>query len=79
MIVALIFSSSSPHSETSLSNAAFKEAQNVDPASPRGWSGQAMLAEAVGQHQEAMDIFRHTVMLGNEPESQTGYADWVCR
>ena len=67
------------YSEASLANRAFKEAQNVDPSAPRGWTGQALLAESAGVDEEAMDLFRHTAFLGNEEESQTGYADWVCR
>lgn len=62
-----------------LANKAFKESQNQDPDYYRGWVGQALLAEMMGCDAEAMDLFRHSTILGNELESSIGYANWVCR
>ena len=59
-------------------NKAFKEAQNQDPSYINCWVGQALLAELTGFDEEAMDLFRHTTILGNEPESEIGYAQWIC-
>ena len=65
--------------EYELANKAFKQAQNQDPSYIYGWVGQALLAEFTGFDEEAMDLFRHTTILGNEPESAVGYAYWICR
>ena len=65
--------------EFKLANKAFKEAQNQDPSYINCWVGQALLAEISGVDEEAMDLFRHTTILGNEPESAAGYANWVCK
>jgi superkiller protein 3 len=65
--------------EHGLANNAFKEAQNQEPSYINGWVGQALLAELTGFDEEAMDLFRHTTILGNEPESAIGYAHWICK
>ena len=65
--------------EFKLANKAFKEAQNQDPSYINCWVGQALLAEIGGVDEEAMDLFRHTTILGNEPESAAGYANWICK
>lgn len=35
------------------------------------------MAEKIG-HYDAMDLFRHTTVLGVHPESCIGYSHWVC-
>ena len=65
--------------EFQLANQAFKEAQNQEPSYINCWVGQALLAEIEGVDEEAMDLFRHTTILGNEPESAAGYANWICK
>ena len=65
--------------EFQLANKAFKEAQNQEPSYSNCWVGQALLAEITGAEEDAMDLFRHTTILGNEPESAAGYANWVCK
>eukprot|EP00095_Tigriopus_kingsejongensis_P006860 maker-scaffold176_size284796-snap-gene-1.23 protein:Tk06860 transcript:maker-scaffold176_size284796-snap-gene-1.23-mRNA-1 annotation:"conserved hypothetical protein" len=65
--------------EQELANKSFQEAQNHDPSYLRGWVGQAILAETMAYHSEAMDLFRHACFLGNEPEASIGYANWICK
>lgn len=68
--------------ESKLANQCFKEAQDQDPSYIKAWVGQALLAEQTKfkhHEEEAMDLFRHTTLLGNELESAVGYANWVCR
>ena len=64
---------------TDLANKAFKEAQNQDPTYQQGWIGQAFIAEAYGYEDEAMDLFRHCISLGNGLESSLGYGHYVCK
>ncbi|XP_058454804.1 tetratricopeptide repeat protein 37 isoform X2 [Malaya genurostris] len=64
--------------ETSLANKAFGRAQQTDTTYMNAWIGQAMIAEQMGQVDEAMDLFRHCTQLGYHPESSLGYAHWVC-
>ncbi|XP_046996555.1 tetratricopeptide repeat protein 37 [Schistocerca americana] len=63
--------------EIKLANRAFGKAQRADPEYVECWIGQALIAETVDV-QEAMDLFRHTTVLGVHPESCLGYAHWVC-
>lgn len=37
-----------------------------------------MIAERIG-HQEALDLFRHTIQLGQHQQSGIGYGHWVCQ
>lgn len=62
-----------------LANRAFKEAQNLDPSNLRSWVGQALLAEAAGVPEEAVDLFRHSTFLGHFLEASLGYANWMCK
>lgn len=39
---------------------------------------QAIIAETVGQEDDAIDLFRHTTELDCRPEGARGYAHWVC-
>ncbi|XP_058821841.1 tetratricopeptide repeat protein 37 [Topomyia yanbarensis] len=63
---------------TSLANKAFSRAQQTDTTYMNAWIGQAIIAEQMGQVDEAMDLFRHCTQLGYHPESSLGYAHWVC-
>ncbi len=65
--------------KSDLSNKAFQEAQNADPTYLQGWIGQALLAEASGFDEEAIDLFRHCTFLGNGLESALGYGHWICQ
>ena len=38
---------------------------------------RAMIAEKMN-HEDTMDLFRHTTQLVFHPESCMGYAQWVC-
>ncbi|XP_062562962.1 tetratricopeptide repeat protein 37 isoform X2 [Armigeres subalbatus] len=62
----------------SLANKAFGRAQQTDTACINAWIGQALIAEQIGQVDEAMDLFRHCTQLGYHPESSLGYPHWVC-
>ncbi|XP_055603206.1 tetratricopeptide repeat protein 37 [Uranotaenia lowii] len=59
-------------------NKAFSRAQQSDTTFPNAWIGQALIAEQIGQADEAMDLFRHCTQLGYHSESALGYAHWVC-
>lgn len=61
-----------------LANKAYGRAQQTDPSSINAWVGQAILAEVLGQGDEAMDLFRHCTQLGFNKESAVGYTHWVC-
>ncbi|KAJ9592012.1 hypothetical protein L9F63_001451, partial [Diploptera punctata] len=37
----------------------------------------ALIAESMN-HEDSMDLFRHTTQLGIHPESCIGYSHWVC-
>ncbi|XP_071441528.1 superkiller complex protein 3 [Hetaerina americana] len=63
--------------ELRLAHEAFAKAQRTEPAYPRCWIGQALIAESISP-EKAMDLFRHTTQLGVHPESCIGYAHWVC-
>lgn len=63
---------------TSLANKAFGRAQQTDTTYMNAWIGQALIAEQIGQADEAMDLFRHCTQLGYHPESSLGYPHWVC-
>ncbi|GLH08653.1 Tetratricopeptide repeat protein 37 [Gryllus bimaculatus] len=63
--------------EIKMANDAFRAAQRTDPTYIQGWLGQAMLAESVN-HEDTMDLFRHTTSLAVHSESCLGYAQWVC-
>ena len=62
-----------------LSNKAFKEGQNQDPAYIQAWIGQALIAEASGMDNEAIDLFRHCNFLGMAFESSIGFGHWICK
>ena len=64
---------------TDLANKAFKEAQNQDPTFLQGWTGQAFIAETYGYEDEAMDLFRHCISLGNGLEASLGYGHFICK
>lgn len=63
---------------TSLANKAFGRAQQIDTTYINAWIGQAIIAERMGQVDEAIDLFRHCTQLGYHTESSLGYAHWVC-
>uniref|UniRef100_A0A182PIB7 Tetratricopeptide repeat protein 37 n=1 Tax=Anopheles epiroticus TaxID=199890 RepID=A0A182PIB7_9DIPT len=66
------------HGPLGLANKAFGRAQQCDTTFMNAWIGQAMIAERVGQMDEAMDLFRHCTQLGYHREASLGYAHWVC-
>ncbi|XP_035891257.1 tetratricopeptide repeat protein 37 [Anopheles stephensi] len=66
------------HGPLGLANKAFGRAQQCDTTLKEAWIGQAMIAERVGQMDEAMDLFRHCTQLGYHRETALGYAHWVC-
>ncbi|XP_011178747.2 tetratricopeptide repeat protein 37 [Zeugodacus cucurbitae] len=65
-------------SEIKLANQAFQRAQQSSPIYGNAWIGQAMIAEAIGEEEEALDLFRHCQQFEYHPESSLGYAHWVC-
>lgn len=62
-----------------LANQAFKRAQQSNPIFPNAWIGQAMIAEHVGEEEEALDLFRHCTRFEYHREAALGYAYWVCK
>ncbi|XP_053658308.1 tetratricopeptide repeat protein 37 [Anopheles marshallii] len=66
------------HGPLGLANKAFSQAQQIDTTFSQAWIGQALIAERVGQVDEAMDLFRHCTQLGYHRETALGYAHWVC-
>lgn len=61
-----------------LANKALKKAQQFNPDCYQSWIGQALIAESV-EHDDSMDLFRHSSQLGFHRESSLGYAEWVCK
>ncbi|XP_062129525.1 superkiller complex protein 3 isoform X1 [Drosophila sulfurigaster albostrigata] len=66
-------------SDIRLANEAFKRAQQSSPIYPNAWIGQAMVAELIGDQEEAFDLFRHCQQFEYHPEAAIGYAHWVCQ
>ncbi|CAD7078460.1 unnamed protein product [Hermetia illucens] len=64
--------------EIKLANKAFSRGQQADTGFVNAWVGQAIIAERIGQSDEAMDLFRHCTQLEFRTESAVGYAYWVC-
>lgn len=62
-----------------LANEAFKRAQQSSPIYANAWIGQAMVAELLGEQEEAFDLFRHCQQFDYHPEAALGYAHWVCQ
>lgn len=65
------------NSDVKLAHSSFNVAQSQDPSRVNAWAGQALVAERVGHH-DAMDLFRHSTLLGNHPEAACGYGRWIC-
>lgn len=61
-----------------LANKAFGRAQQSDTNFINAWIGQGIVAELIGDRDEAMDLFRHTIQLGFHRESSIGYPNFVC-
>ncbi|KAG5677413.1 hypothetical protein PVAND_007171 [Polypedilum vanderplanki] len=66
------------HGEIKLANKAFSRAQQSDTSFLNAWIGQALIAELIGDKDEAMDLFRHCTQLGFHHESSIGYPNYVC-
>lgn len=66
------------HNEIKLANKAFSRAQQSDTSFLNAWIGQAFIAYLIGEHDEAMDLFRHCTQLGYHHESAVGYSNFVC-
>ncbi|XP_065368368.1 tetratricopeptide repeat protein 37 [Calliphora vicina] len=64
--------------EIKLANLAFQRAQQSSPVYPNAWIGQAMIAEAILEEIEAVDLFRHCQQFEFHAESSLGYAHWIC-
>ncbi|KAH8277940.1 hypothetical protein KR018_010596 [Drosophila ironensis] len=65
-------------SEIRLANEAFTRAQQACPTYANAWIGQAMVAETIGDREEAFDLFRHCQQFDYHPEAALGFAHWVC-
>ncbi|XP_017044531.1 tetratricopeptide repeat protein 37 [Drosophila ficusphila] len=65
--------------ENRLANEAFTRAQQASPVYPNAWIGQALVAEAIGDREEAFDLFRHCQQFDYHPEAALGFAHWVCK
>lgn len=61
-----------------LANKAFGRAQQSDTTFLNAWIGQGIIAELIGERDEAMDLFRHCTQLGFHKESSIGYPNYVC-
>lgn len=66
------------HGQIKLANKAFGRSQQADTGYINAWTGQAYIAERIGEDDEAMDLFKHSTSLGYTPESAIGFAHWVC-
>lgn len=61
-----------------LANKAFSRAQQSDTTFLNAWIGQGIIAELIGDRDEAMDLFRHCTQLGFHHEASIGYPNYVC-
>lgn len=61
-----------------LANKAFGRSQQADTGYINAWTGQAYIAERIGEEEEAMDLFKHSTSLGYSAESAVGFTHWVC-
>ncbi|XP_017015128.2 superkiller complex protein 3 [Drosophila takahashii] len=64
--------------EIRLANEAFTRAQQSSPVYANAWIGQAMVAETIGDREEAFDLFRHCQQFDYHPEAALGFTHWVC-
>ncbi|XP_017066147.1 tetratricopeptide repeat protein 37 [Drosophila eugracilis] len=64
--------------EIRLANDAFTRAQQSSPVYANAWIGQAMVAETIGDREEAFDLFRHCQQFDYHPEAALGFTHWVC-
>lgn len=63
--------------KTKMANAAFNQAQQLEPTYTNAWTGQAQVAE-IHAPNEAIDLLQHSITLGYHDESSVQYAYWVC-
>lgn len=61
-----------------LANRAFGKAQQSNEKLVNAWVGQALIAEDIGENEEAIDLFRHCTELEFNKQSAFGYANRVC-
>lgn len=61
-----------------LANKAFSRAQQSGTNFMNAWIGQGIIAEMIGDKDEAMDLFRHCTQLGFHHESSIAYSNYVC-
>lgn len=61
-----------------LANRAFGQAQQAQTDYVHSWTGQACLAEQLGQPSEAIDLFQHASGLQYSGESALGFVHWIC-
>lgn len=66
------------HGQIKLANKAFGRSQQADTGYINAWTGQAYIAERIGEDDEAMDLFKHSTSLGYTAESAVGFTHWVC-
>lgn len=64
--------------EIKLANKAFSRSQQSETSYANGWTGQACIAERIGEAEEAMDLFKHCTSLVYSEESALGFTHWVC-
>ncbi|XP_060530734.1 tetratricopeptide repeat protein 37 [Cylas formicarius] len=64
--------------EIKLANKAFGEGQRCNPNYVNSWIGQALIAETLG-NREAVDLFRHSIQLGQHQQGGLGYGNWICQ
>ncbi|EZA59238.1 Tetratricopeptide repeat protein [Ooceraea biroi] len=57
-------------------NEAFSRAQRADPSYMSSWIGQGLIAE-ISYRREAMELFRHSTLLGYHNQAALAYAHWV--
>lgn len=61
-----------------LANKAFSRAQQCETDYVYGWTGQACIAEHIGDKEEALDLFKHCTTLQYTAESALGFGHAVC-
>lgn len=65
--------------EFRLANKVFSRAQQAETDYVYGWTGQACIAEHIGDQEEALDLFKHCTTLQYTAESALGFGHSVCQ
>ncbi|XP_063700236.1 superkiller complex protein 3 isoform X2 [Culicoides brevitarsis] len=61
-----------------LANNAFGKCQQINEKFVNAWVGQAVIAEKIGDIDEAVDLYRHSTELGFSRQSAFGYTNSIC-